>query len=188
MTTADMERAIQEVWALFRETQERQRKTDEQMAETDKKIAALSDKVKETTADLSNKWGEFVENVVAPGIKKVFAERGVKLRHVHQRSWAAIEGDEMEIDILAVNSDYAVVVSVKSTLEQEDVDDLLTDLANFKRFFPEYAGKKVLGAVAGIVMPKQITRYAYKKGIFVLGQSGDTIAILNGPKFKPREW
>lgn len=174
---AENTKQIAEVWALFKET--------------DKKISALSEKVKETTTavgDLSNKWGEFVENVVAPGIKKVFAERGVKLRHVHQRSWAAIEGDEMEIDILAVNSDYALVVSVKSTLEQEDVDDLLTDLENFKRFFPEYASKKVLGAVAGIVMPKQITRYAYKRGIFVLGQSGDTIAILNDAKFKPKTW
>lgn len=161
---------IAEVWALFRETRE-------QIAQVSRQLG-----------DLSNKWGDFVENIVAPGIKRVFAERGVKLTHIHQQSEAVRDGEQMEIDILGVNTDYALVVSVKSTLEQEDVDDLITDLADFKRFFPEYAGKKVLGAVAGIVMPKNITRYAYKRGIFVLGQSGDALAILNGKKFKPREW
>lgn len=174
---AHHDQQIAEVWALFRETQERQKKTDEQIA-----------KVSRQLGDLSNKWGEFVENIVAPGIKRVFAERKIELRHVHQRSKAFLDGEEMEIDILAVNTDYALVVSVKSTLEQEDVDDLLTDLGNFKRFFAEYAGKKILGAVTGLIMPEQITSYAYKRGVFVLGQSGNTIAILNDQKFRPKTW
>ena len=42
--------------------------------------------------------------------------------------------------------------------------------------------------VAAMVMPDEVGRYAYRKGLFVMAQSGDTVLIRNDDKFQPREW
>ena len=55
----------------------------------------------------------------------------------------------MEIDILGLNGDCAVVVEVKSTLSVDDIRHFLIQLPRFKEEFPEYADKIVYGAVAG---------------------------------------
>jgi hypothetical protein len=31
-------------------------------------------------------------------------------------------------------------------------------------------------------------RYAYRQGLFVLAQTGDTVKILNDPEFQPKAW
>jgi hypothetical protein len=68
------------------------------------------------------------------------------------------------------------------------VKDHLERLREFKEFFPEYQEKKVLGAVAGIVIEDGADRYAYRQGLFVIGQTGDRVTILNDEKFIPRIW
>ncbi|KJU85339.1 hypothetical protein MBAV_002467, partial [Candidatus Magnetobacterium bavaricum] len=61
-------------------------------------------------------------------------------------------------------------------------------LSRFKEAFDEYAGRIVIGAVAGIVIEEGVDRYAYHKGLFVIGQRGDTVRILNDGKFVPRHF
>ena len=53
---------------------------------------------------------------------------------------------------------------------------------------PRFADVNALGAVGGMVVPKDVARYAYRQGFFVLAQSGENIVILNDEKFKPRVW
>ena len=48
--------------------------------------------------------------------------------------------------------------------------------------------KKVIGAVAGIVIDESADKYAYRKGLFVIGQTGETVKILNDEKFEPKVW
>jgi hypothetical protein len=31
-------------------------------------------------------------------------------------------------------------------------------------------------------------RYAYRQGLFVLAQAGETVSILNNPDFEPKNW
>jgi len=97
-------------------------------------------------------------------------------------------GETMEVDILAIGPDAAIVIEVKSTLSVDDVKDHLDALQQFKTFFPEYAERKVIGAVAGIVIEENAGRFAYQRGLFVIGQSGETVRILNDEKFRPQEW
>ncbi|MEA5451567.1 hypothetical protein VB780_23525 [Leptolyngbya sp. CCNP1308] len=53
---------------------------------------------------------------------------------------------------------------------------------------PRYGDVRAMGAVAGMVVPKDVARYAYRQGLFVLAQSGDGVAILNDAQFQPRSW
>ena len=94
----------------------------------------------------------------------------------------------MEIDILAVDDTQLVLVECQSSLSKDDVDDLLGKLSKFKQAFPRYSDCKTYGAVAGIEIDEGVDRYAYKKGLFVIKPSGDTVAIINNEQFKPQSW
>jgi len=195
MTQQELERAIQEVWALFRETSERFKETDKRIErlsqETDKKIDRMSLKVEEvskTVAALTGKWGRFVEGLIAPGTISMFKERGIEVEKVYQRVKAHKDGREIEIDILAINKEYAILIEAKSSLGISDVDEHIERLKAFKVFFPEYSDRKVVGAVAGITIEEEADRYAYRHGLFVIGQSGETVRILNDKKFRPKVW
>jgi hypothetical protein len=39
-----------------------------------------------------------------------------------------------------------------------------------------------------LAVPDEVARYAYRRGLFVLAQSGDQIVILNDAEFQPRAW
>jgi len=170
MTTEEMDRAITEIWALFK-------KTEEQLARTDAKIDKLTDK-----------WGRFIESYLAPGIPAAFQARGIPINRTAQRVKGSVDGESMEIDILAVNTECVIAVEVKSTLSVDDVRYFLESLSKFKRIFPEYANKKLLGAVAGIEITGEADKFAYRQGLFVIGQAGETIQIINDEKFQPKEW
>ena len=177
MTQQELERAIQEVWALFKET--------------DKKIAEVSKTAKlafDSVTALTGKWGRFVEGLIAPGTISMFKERGIEVEKIYQRVKAHKDGKEMEIDILAINKEYAVLIEAKSTLGIEDVNEHIKRLKAFKKFFPEYSARKVIGAVAGIVIEEGADRFAYRQGLFVIGQTGETVKILNDKTFKPKIW
>jgi hypothetical protein len=45
-----------------------------------------------------------------------------------------------------------------------------------------------MGAVAAMVVPEDVARYAYRQGLFVLAQSGDGVVILNDSKLQPQRW
>ncbi len=53
-------------------------------------------------------------------------------------------------------------------------------------FFPEFADKKFVAAVAGIKYDQASERYAFRKGLFVLVNTGEEIVkTSNSKNFKP---
>jgi len=38
------------------------------------------------------------------------------------------------------------------------------------------------------VISEDADQFAYKQGLFVIAQSGDSVMILNEKNFKPKEW
>jgi len=177
MDQQELERSIQEIWTLFKETDRRMRETSKVVAETSRSVNALT-----------GKWGKFVEGLVAPGAVRMFKERGIEVRETSTRVEAHRNGREMEIDVLVVNEEYVLAIEVKSTLKVEDVNEHIEKLKGFREFFPRFKDKKVIGAVAGIVMEETVDRYAYRKGLFVIGQTGEMVKILNDEEFKPKTW
>ncbi len=177
MEPQEIERNFQEIWKLFAETDRKMQQTDRQIQETSKKVN-----------DLTGKWSKFVEGLVVPAAERLFRERGILVDKVSQRVRARENGEGMEIDVLGVDGEYAVLIEVKSTLGIDDVREHIDRLGKFKRFFPEYADRKTVGAVAGIVIDEGVDRFAYKNGLFVIAQSGDTVRLINDETFVPKEW
>jgi len=114
--------------------------------ETGERVARTSKEV----GSLSVRWGQFVEGLIAPGAVAMFQEREIKMDSGFQRVKSHKNGDSMEIDIPWVDDEYAVLIEVKSTLDVRDVQKHIERMKAFKRFFPEYSDKKILGAVTGI--------------------------------------
>ena len=164
------------------------KETDKKWQETIARMEKLSQATDKKIGDLTGKWGQFVEGLVTPAVVRLFAERGIVVTDF-ARQVERQRGDEgLEVDILATNGEYAVVIEVKSTLGMDDVNEHLERLGKFARFFPEYHNLKAVGAVAGIVIPKNVARFAYQQGLFVIAQSGETVKILNDEKFTPKVW
>ncbi len=195
----------EEVWEILRklalsseetnqkmqETDRKMQETDRQMKETDRQMKETDRKLKEVTTAigrLGNRLGEFVEEMVRPAVVRLFQQRGIAVHQVFRGAYAERDGDAMEIDLLVVNSLDAVLVEVKSELKADDVKDHVSRLERFKKLFPQYAGFRVMGAVAGMVVPEAAARFAYRQGLFVLVQSGEAMTIGNDDDFTPGVW
>jgi len=171
--TQEFDRRLQE------QAQEFDRRFQEQLRETDKKLGKLSSRL-----------GEFVEGLVAPAVVRLFQARGIEvsgLSHDIERRNSAL-GLATQIDLFVINGDSCILIEVKSKLSIDDVNEHLERMAKFKPLFPEYTDKKAYGAVAAMVTPDEVAKYAYRKGFFVLAQQGKTVAILNDEHFKPLAW
>ena len=174
-----------------RELKESGAEFDRRLAETDKLIKELrylSERTDAKVDALSSKWGRFVEGLVIPAAERLFEERGFQVDNVYSRAKGRKSGDSMEIDVLVVGKQDVIAIEVKSTLSQDDVKEFLETLDQFKTFFQDYSNRKLFGAVAGIVIDEQAARHAYQRGLFVIGQNGDTVRILNDQRFRPKAW
>ena len=189
---------LDDVWALFREVAEAQKETDRKFQETDRKFQETDRKFQETDrqlkqvgkqiGELGNRLGEFVEGLVKPAVVRLFRDRGIEVHEVHADIAVNRHDEGIQIDLLVVNDAEAVLVEVKSKLAQADVDDHLERLAKFKRMLPRYGDVQAMGAVAAMVVPPEVARYAYRQGLFVLAQTGDSVTILNDDRFQPKTW
>ncbi|CCI22408.1 hypothetical protein [Microcystis aeruginosa] len=163
----------------------------ESKLESDRSMTELKRTVERTSKavdSLTTRWGRFVEELVEPAVLRLFQEKGIDIKEVYPRARVKRQGIAMEIDILGVDDTDLVVVECKSRLSQDDVDEFIEKLTRFKIAFPHYQNYRAYGAVAGIEINEGIDRYAYKKGLFVIKPSGDTVAIINDADFQPNTW
>jgi hypothetical protein len=173
---------------MFKDVAARFKETDTKFKETDR---MLSEKFKETqkmVGRVTNSWGEFVEGIVIPSVIQMFNERNIEIERVSQRVKSRKSGNTMEIDIIGDNSSYVVAIEVKSKLLSDNVIKFAEKLDNFKYFFPNYADKKLVAAVAGVTVDESVKNFAEKKGLFVIMQKGETVEIVNDKNFMPKEW
>jgi hypothetical protein len=167
----------------FLELRESQKKTEEQLRRTDEKL----DRIGTQLADLGLVQGEVAEDLFYRNVRGVFRKRRMQfkevLRNLKKKGVA-------EYDIVAVNGEAVLVVEVKNKLEKRMVDRFLMEkLPKFPEVFPEFRGRKVLGAMGALVVREDVGRYAEKAGLFVLTQTDEGgAALLNKEGFKAKDF
>lgn len=206
---------LDEVWRLIRETdrqlKEQAQEADRRSQEADRRSQETDRQLKEQAQEayrrsqetdrkfqemlreiskLGNRLGDFVEGLVAPALVRVFQARGIAVNGLNRDMSRKNPQLNLatQIDLFVINGDSCVLVEVKSKLSVDDVNEHLERMAKFKPLFPEYADKKAHGAVAAMVIPDDVAKYAYRQGFWVIAQQGETIAILNDLNFKPMAW
>jgi hypothetical protein len=179
----------------FQETDRRFQETDRRFQETDRflkeKFQETADKIKEVSesiGDLGNRLGDFVEWTVRPAAVRLFRGRSIEVHEVHQNITAQRGGEGIQVDLLVVNDSEVVAIECKSQLSVDDVNEHTERLGKLKRLLPKYADTRVLGAVAAMVLPDAVAKYAYRQGFFVIAQTGDHLVIRNDDQFRPKAW
>ena len=104
---------IEDIYKLFQRSQEeadrRFAEADRRAAEADRRAAELDqnltrlEKIAEQTstevANLTTRWGHFVENLVEPGVVRLFQERGIEVQETYRRVKTKRGTVKMEIDL-----------------------------------------------------------------------------------------
>ncbi|OQY29542.1 MAG: hypothetical protein B6244_03290 [Candidatus Cloacimonetes bacterium 4572_55] len=159
--------------------------------EHDREVQRVEKKLDKRIAEITDSLGRFAENMVAPALVRLLNEQGIQITEYAQRVRSDIR--KIEYDLIAINSEYLVVTSVKMTLNSEDAKYFFKErLPIFKDVFPRYKDKKVIGALAGMSIVQEAGKYAMKRGLYVLTQSGDNVKALTHEdvdlkgKFSPR--
>ena len=180
---------------MSKEAERRSQEMDRRFQETDRELRdgfretrEVIKRVSEKIGNLGGRLGQFVQEMVRPAVVRLFQQRGIEVHAVHSNIDVKRHGFAAEIDLLVVNDGVAIAVECKSNCSNSDVDDHLKRLEKLKELLPEYQSLQLMGAMAAMVMPDSVARYAYKRGLYVLAQSGDAVLVLNDDKFIPKTW
>jgi hypothetical protein len=200
---------FEDVWAMFQETDRKMQETDRKMQETDRKLQETGRFIKELTettgremkemtaktdkqiGELGNRFGELAEHLVTPNI----AEKFRALHYTFTKTGPDVaffnrDGTFLaEVDVWLENGEFAMAVEVKSKLRMEHVDDHVRRMGILRRYLDERRDtRKLLGAVAGAIVPPDLENYVLKKGFYLIEQSGDTVKIEPPEGFTPKVW
>ena len=168
---------FEKVWLMFQETDKKFEKTERLVRDLSKNIGGLGNNV-----------GQATEEYFLAALEKMEELAGVKIEHVGRlkKRKKNLQG---EYDAVVFGKDTLIVVEIKHRLDGNNVSDFYTNsLPAFRKLFPEYADRKILGAVAGMTVEKSAMKLANNKGLLVLTPSGQTINVLNPKGFRPKSF
>ncbi len=176
---------------LQREEAKLQRKeTDRYLKEISKKAdirhAHLEKRTRELNELFTGQWGKLIESLVKGDLVRLLNERNIQVMGLAQENFRRRNGEEYEVDIIAVNGREVVVVEVKTTLKNHHLDHFIEKLGMFKDIFPEYKDKIIYGAIAYLKANEGAHNKAEKKGLFVIRATGNSATITNQKEFSPK--
>jgi len=180
-TSPDGPLTFEKVWLMFQETDKRFKETDRKFQETDKKLNKLEQL-------FTSQWGKLVESLVEGDILTILNQWGIEVTDTIKRRSGRRDGVDYEFDIIAINGSEIVIIEVKTTLRPEDIRHFLKKLSQAKNWMPEYADKKLYGAVAFISEDAGTAAMAEKNGLFIIRATGDSASIVNRDGFQPKIW
>ena len=184
----------EEIWTLLWENSLKMDELRESQKESDlkwEKTAAKIDRLSENIGGLNRSVGELIEILIAARLWEKFPEYDMQRAYRRIPIYDEHNQAKTDIDILLVNSEWAMVVEVKSDVDNKDIDRHIERMKRVLQYPPALLppGVKVLGAMAGGVVPPEAAAYAHECGLFVLELAGESVIRLPAPpEFKPKEF
>ena len=158
--------------AQLAENAAQQAKTDAQLAKTGAKI----DRLAEMYGGVGNNQGAAAEEFYYNSLKADPVLAGTRFDYLDKNVTRSHAGVEDEFDLLLVNGQEVFVVEVKYKAHEHDLERLLNKKApNFRRLFPEHAGRRQRFALAAFHIHDGLKDAALKQDIAVLQRKGDVI-------------
>jgi hypothetical protein len=162
--------------------------------EAGRRLDARLDRISAEVGKIGNSQGYFAEGIVAPSIPRLLRRAGIEVSRWGHRQKSRINGQTMEIDIIAQGSRTAdhgrvvIALEVSSLLVPKDIEWALEKLPKFFEFYPEYRGADLLAGVAGMQVHQDGVTFAERQGLIVLGPGEEFARWMNGPGFVPKVW
>ena len=148
--------------------------------------AHLEKRTRELNELFTGPWGKLIESLVKGDLVRLLNERNIQVMGLAQENFRRRNGEEYEVDIIAVNGREVVVVEVKTTLKNQHLDHFIEKLGMFKDIFPEYKDKVIYGAIAYLKANEGSHNKAEKEGLFVIRATGNSATLANKKKFSPK--
>jgi len=150
-------------------------KTDAQLAKTDARLRRLA----EMYGGVGNSLGAVAEEFYHNSLKPNPVLAGTRFDFIDRNVTRSRDGIEDEFDLLLVNGREVFVVEVKHKARENDLERLLNEKApNFRRLFPEHAGRRQRLALATFHIHDELKKLALARGVTVLQRKGDVIETL----------
>ena len=157
-------------------------------------------KLKTEVSRLTGSWGEVPEGMIEPSAIKFMEEKGFKVVGVYPEAKVSRDGENAEYDLYLVcekshntknkgnnnrkKEKVILLVSAKTKVSSQDVDELLEDMRKFFFFLEQYKGFKLIGAIAGIRFGKGADLYALRSGLITMKPAGEVMEIHEPKKLK----
>ena len=184
---------LREVSAVQQETARRMQETDRRMQETDRLMQETGRRMDDNSSEIrrlnelfTSQWGKLIESLVEGDLVRLLQQRGVAVQHTVTNPRQNYGERRWEFDIVAVDGEQVVVVEVKTTLRVPDLDRFIERLDQFPDLMPEYADRRVHGAVAYLKAYQESDVRAERLGLFVIRATGSSASIINRQEFTPR--
>ncbi|MCP4655006.1 MAG: DUF3782 domain-containing protein [bacterium] len=136
---------------------------------------------------LGNKLGDYTESLFRPSLERAMREQ-FKMTVVTSPLRILRHGEALEIDLVAHavdDLDEVYLVEIKNQLREDGIDQLLDQLRQFPRFFPEHRGKKLFGVLAALNIPPNMRARALKEGFYLATIKDDVFEIVAPDDFVP---
>ena len=187
--------SFETVWAILQEVAQSQKDTERLLKET---IAASEKERKEYDKrfwDMDNRFGEVVENLLAPTMIDRFIDLGLVFQTASTNFKVKDHKNKIyfEIDVFLQNCDTAMLVEIKTNLRISYIKEHISRLEKMRAFADlhndskQWGQRAFLGAVAGIVVPLKVKNYALENGLYLIEPSGENLSITP-PHNKPKIW
>ncbi|GHU04075.1 hypothetical protein FACS1894147_08820 [Spirochaetia bacterium] len=171
----------EQIKATGREMKESAEQLDRQIKATDKQLGKLG-----------NRFGEMIEYLVMPNLVTKFRELGFTFTKAYPDT--IIEDYEhnifTEVDAFLENGDKVMIVEIKNKPLTEHIREHIRRMEKLRAYADmRNDHRQYLGAIAGVVVTKNVKDYAFKNGFFVIEPSGDTFNISEPTgEYKPKAW
>ena len=182
-------RRIDERDERFRKEQaERDARLEAERKEFRERMDKISEDTNKAIKDMKNvfttQWGRLVEALSRPAALALFKKEGIEIDRVFEdvRKIKKDGQDVMEIDVALCDTTTAVIVEVKSHCDNRDITHFLSQMEHCKEWYPDFADKKLLVAVAAISYAPGAETYAQRLGLYVLKLTGEETFTMEAPK------
>ena len=200
---------FEHVWAALQETdrllkesiKENDKRFEESRKENDKRFEEsikendkrFEESVKENDkrfGNINNRFGELVECIISPNLLDKFSNLGIDFQTASSNYKVRDHKNKIyfEIDVLLQNGDTAMLVEIKTNLTISYINEHINRLEKMRLFANLHCDKRTfLGAVAGVIIPKDVKEYALNNGFYLVEPSGEDLNITT-PYKKAKEW
>jgi myosin heavy subunit len=161
-----------------------------------REMQEFKEEMRQSKRDLDKKWGELsnklgtmAEDLVAPSVPNILKQVTgcIKIKYSAVRVRKS-EPRNQEFDVVAVCDEWVLINETKSRLQKKHLDDFYELMQEIHEFFPEFAGKKFIGAIASLYVDESLVNYGEKLGLIVLGFGEELMDVLNSPGFVPKQF
>jgi hypothetical protein len=137
------------IYKGFKETDERieryrkelEASAEKHRKESDERIERLHQQFAKELNGVTDSLRRFCAQTVFPATKRLFKERGIRLRLFYSNMEAHLDGDNMETDIIGLGAKCVVLIEVKLRLRQTEVKEFLEKNCRvFSISFQAFAG------------------------------------------------